>query len=422
MPHQEPVTIVAKVAAERVPALRDVMETLRADPAHNEILPFGALPTCHFGRVLFLPESTDLHGKRIAPQLIVLSDCDGSADEHLEALVDVAGDGLDRLLVACEGYPERGATRDERLSFLREKSQRVQANYVHRQGRTVQQIKREDELREALRQFVKAQRFSDLSPAAARDQIRGFVERTPALSWALQKPERVGLGYQVKNALDFTTLPLGLVAFGPVIIPAALVLLLLVRLQEQRDVSDDERPTPEHVRALHELEDFVAHSGFTAGGFVKPGLVRRAVISSVLPLIGWGTRHLFTRESLAGVKSIHFARWIPLDEGRRVVFASNYDGSLESYNDDFIDLVSWGLNLVFSNGYGYPKTRWLVRGGAEREQEFKDYLRRHQIPTPVWYSAYPHLTAVNVAQNGELRRGLRGPMTERRAQRWLQLL
>jgi hypothetical protein len=35
-----------------------------------------------------------------------------------------------------------------------------------------------------------------------------------------------------------------------------------------------------------------------------------------------------------------------------MLFASNYDGSLESYMDDFINKVAWGLNLVFSNGVG----------------------------------------------------------------------
>ena len=56
--------------------------------------------------------------------------------------------------------------------------------------------------------------------------------------------------------------------------------------------------------------------------------------------------------------------------------------------DDFIDKVAWGLNLVFRNGVGYPRTSWLVRGGAKDELAFKDYLRVHQVPTRVWYSAY----------------------------------
>jgi hypothetical protein len=121
------------------------------------------------------------------------------------------------------------------------------------------------------------------------------------------------------------------------------------------------------------------------------------------------------------VKSIHFARWIPLDAGR-VVFCSNYDGSVESYNNDFIDLVAAGLNLIFSNAYGYPRTTFLIRGGAMREQEFKDYLRRVQVPTPVWHCAYPNLTASNIDRNTRLRAGLRGRMSEREAREWLTLI
>ena len=71
--------------------------------------------------------------------------------------------------------------------------------------------------------------------------------------------------------------------------------------------------------------------------------------------LDYATRHVFNRGNLAGVKTIHFARWVFLDGRRRMFFASNYDGSLESYMDDFIDKVAWGLNLVFSNGVGYPR-------------------------------------------------------------------
>ena len=74
--------------------------------------------------------------------------------------------------------------------------------------------------------------------------------------------------------------------------------------------------------------------------------------------------------------------------------------------DDFIDKVAWGLNLVFSNGVGYPKTHWLVFGGAKDELAFKDFLRVHQVPTHVWYSAYGDLTALNIAQNERIRAGL----------------
>lgn len=421
MPHQEALTIIAPVAEEREAELAEVMRALAANPAQNDVLAFGALAGCHFGRVLHLPGSTDLSGRKIGPQLMLLADCDGSAEAHLRQLVEVAGAGLDRLFGSCVDYP-RQPSPASRLAFMRKRVQRVKATYVHRQGRSVEQIRREGELRNALVTFVAEQRFDGLSARAIRAQIIAHVRTTPALRWALTAADGVGVSYRMQNALDALTLPLGLVALGPVVVPAALLLLLLVRLQEQSDAMQLGRPSAELVRRLTELEDLAAHNGFTAGGFVKPGWVRRAAVSSLLPLIGWGSRHLFTRDSLAGVKSIHFARWVPIDDGRRVVFCSNYDGSLESYNNDFIDLVAWGLNLIFSNGLGYPSTRWLVFGGARYEQEFKNFLRRHQIPTPVWYSAYPHLSARNIERNAKLRAGLQGHMTERGAKAWLSLL
>ena len=122
------------------------------------------------------------------------------------------------------------------------------------------------------------------------------------------------------------------------------------------------------------------------------------------------------------MKTIHFARWVFLDERRRVVFASSYDGSVESYMDDFIDKVWWGLNAVFSNGVGYPRTRWLLFGGARDERAFKRVLRRRQEPVQLFYSAYQDMTALNLQNNQELRAGLIGTMTERQATEWLARL
>ena len=77
-------------------------------------------------------------------------------------------------------------------------------------------------------------------------------------------------------------------------------------------------------------------------------------------LTDYACRHIFTRGFLARVQTIHFAHWVFLDDKRRLVFVSNYDGSHQGYMDDFINKVGWGLNLLFSNGVGWPRTRWLV--------------------------------------------------------------
>ena len=90
--------------------------------------------------------------------------------------------------------------------------------------------------------------------------------------------------------------------------------------------------------------------------------------------------------------------------------------------DDFINKVSFGLNVVFSNGIGYPTTNWLILDGAKDEQKFKYFLRRHELPTEVWYNAHPGLTALNRERNTLIREGLeRSSMTDSEIQEWLQL-
>jgi len=419
--NQEALNVIAEVESGHEAALANVLAEVRDNPGQNAVLPFGALRRCHFGRLVLLPATTDLHDQPLGPRLLLLSDCDGPVGSFVETLVETAGEGLDRLFQHCEGYPAQ-PTRRSRIDFLTGKNRRFDANYVHRPGRTVTQIRGEAELAAALRAELERERPPHLSALEVRRRLRTFVESTPTLRWALKPAKGLPLGSRLRRAGAAVAYPLGALALSPLALPAAALLLTLVRLEERRDVSERVRPSLKLVRELTALEDIAAHSGFTAAGFVKPGPVRSAVIRCVLPLIGYGTRYLFTNDSLAGVKTIHFARWIPIDDYRRIIFCSNYDGSLESYNNDFINLVAWGLNLVFSNGYGYPKTEWLLFGGASREQEFKDFLRNHQIPTPIWYSAYPELTAVNVERNAAIRRGLSGELNEREAAAWLRLL
>ena len=132
---------------------------------------------------------------------------------------------------------------------------------------------------------------------------------------------------------------------------------------------------------------------------------------------------IFFTAAILPVCTIHFARWVFLDGKTRLFFASNYDGSLEAYMDDFINKVGWGLNLVFSNGVGYPRTNWLICQGAKDEQKFKNYIRRHQLPTEVWYNAHPGLTAFDLEINSRIREGLtKDFMSDDEIRQWLKLI
>jgi hypothetical protein len=52
--------------------------------------------------------------------------------------------------------------------------------------------------------------------------------------------------------------------------------------------------------------------------------------------------------------------------------------------------------------------------------DFKHFQRRHQIPTDVWYKAYPGLTTRDLARNTRIRNGFEKPeMSDDEIRRWL---
>ncbi len=92
-----------------------------------------------------------------------------------------------------------------------------------------------------------------------------------------------------------------------------------------------------------------------------------------------------------------------------MLFSSNYDGSLESYMNDFIDKAAWGLNAIFSNGDGFPKTCVPVLRGHHRREGLQALSANAPSSVRnVWYSAYPHFTTKNIANNESIRSGLVG--------------
>ena len=108
---------------------------------------------------------------------------------------------------------------------------------------------------------------------------------------------------------------------------------------------------------------------------------------------------------------------------KRMIFFSNYDGSVESYMDDFINKTGFGLNAVFSNGIGYPGPIGWFLDGCDDEHKYKEFSRRHTIPTQVWYKAYPGLTAIDLERNTRIREGLESSsLSDQEAREWVALL
>ena len=198
--------------------------------------------------------------------------------------------------------------------------------------------------------------------------------------------------------------------------------LWLLRRRETRDPEILLRPDPQRRAQSPATRTTTSPIRISSSGYLKPGLFRLSTVLFLLLLADYGARHIYNRGHLARVQTIHFARWVFLNGRKQLFFASNYDGSLESYMDDFINKVGWGLNLLFSNGVGYPRTRWLIRGGARERAEVQVL---HPSPPDAGRRSgtkpIPGLTAFDLLRNAASARASSRPaMSDDEIREWLR--
>jgi hypothetical protein len=415
MPHQEALTVWARINPGMA---ADLDGLLRGEGA--ALLPFDRLAGVHFARLLIVDDGEP------EPGLLLTMDVDAPMERRLEDLVDVGGEGLDRVFCHCEGYPPPDSqVPAARLTYLRRHLVGVTVFYAHVVGRSLEQVRQEARLRDAIEDHLDGTgaEWSGRGAREVREAIRSFLEGDPSLRWALAAPPPPEPSFQWRERVHMVLVPLVLVLLLPLLVPAVLVWLAWLRFHEARDPAPDVALDPARLRALRDVEDFGPQNQISTLSPIKPGAFWHLTAWVFLSVVAnYISRHVFNKGSLSGLRTVHFARFMVLGRPRRVLFTSYYDGSLESYMNDFIDKVAWVLNGVFGNESGYPVTSWLFGAGARDESGFKAFLRGHQIPTQAWYSAYPDLTAVNVDANAQLRAGLRGEMSEAEAAAWLQLL
>jgi hypothetical protein len=132
----------------------------------------------------------------------------------------------------------------------------------------------------------------------------------------------------------------------------------------------------------------VAQNQLTVVTVVRPGQADR--VRAVMSAIDSYARRLAPDGSLIGISTIHFVRWILLDDGRRLMMVSDYDGSWEAYIDEFAEMILSGLDAIWETCFGYPPE------GARDLPAFKQFLRNHQVPSELFYSAYPEETVLNI--------------------------
>ena len=425
--------ILAPIVSSREAELRGLLDSMnetqgRVNP-NNPLVPFAQFDTLHFARFVILDDKTvgdlRIYGLPVRTHplyLAFLGDIDGEEETFLNELVKRASNGLRAIFSCCHGF----ASDTDLMAWMKVLRSPASAAYVNTRGRTVRRIREEAALQGAVETHLASQAssFEGLPPREIHTQLKRFVEAEKSAGrLTLSDEEPTPVGWQIRKILHLIGMPLLLLLASPLLILIAPFYLFQLRRLEKTDpepyiVDDDD-----HFEALAESEDHDVTNPYSALGTLKPGLLRLVTLRGVLLVIDYATRHIIQAGRLGRVRTIHFARWVLIGGIERLGFFSNYDGGNESYMDDFINKLGFGLNIFTSNGIGYPRTDWLLLGGSADERRFKEFQRRHTVLTQVWYKAYPGLTAVDLERNTRIRRGLESSsISEQEVREWLALL
>jgi len=411
-------TVLAPIRPGQEDRLRGTLRAIGDDITGKQLAAAPARPHIdflrahhiHFARFAILNDPDRGPGR---VRLLFASVYDGTLDAHLRELVAITS-ALDAIWAPCEGYSDVAGF----PAFIRAHAYEPDAFYVAFRDETAESIKGAI----AIRQRLQDRQDSDHARAAAGS-------RGQASAVAAAEPARRGTDHRGVDVLARVTraAPIAVdvvravvrfgvrnVYFGTRQITASLDRYALFRLfnwitrnrippLQSRYSSvaldnrsaigplapGDEVPSDATSVAPAFREDVVTQNQLTVVTVVDPAGVDR--LRAVLAAIDSYAKRFSPAGSLIGISTIHFVRWLLIDEGRRLMLVSDYDGSWESYIDEFAEMILSGLDAIWGSSYGRPPD------GARDLPAFKRFLRSHQVPSDIFFAAYPHETVLNIA-------------------------
>ena len=435
---QNSLTIIVPILQDKVKDLLDYLKHVKTNLGKGIPPEFEKLGTIHYARWVVIDNGRSYINdpKKRNPKLIFVVDYDGKQEDLLNGITTDSADILDKVYGFCEKYQSNEKhTPESRKKYLEGNIVKDTAVYIGAPGRTVKQVKEERDLRNAIRKYLDSQTW-DLPAKAIHQKIKDEVlpqfESLKGTKVTMPRINIVGLVFIVAILLAVALLGIklfGLVFLGVylcvLLLPIAIWLLILHYFYERKDENFTLKRSglDDHfLTDLETYEDFKNQNQFSQLVDMKEGKVRLITIKAMFSLSKTLISMIFVKGKLMGIPTIHFAKWVMFEDNTRVLFFSNFDGSWQQYLGDFIDNSGWGLTGIFSNTKVFPKTNFLVTGGAYDEEHFLAWSRNSEVSTNVWYAAYPELSIKNVNNNTKIRVQLMKSLSERQAAKFLKLI
>ena len=361
---------------------------------------FTKSPSIHFARFTLLDDPDKGPDRK---RLLLATDYDGSMEEHLMEILTLS-ERPDALWGYCEGYTGQAGFAD----FIRRHLVVPSAYYIAFRGNNLGELLAHMRLQAWFQEC--------LAKPNARDVFWALPDLM-RLGAALRKLwTAISMPWEVTRAailvpIEFIRLArrLGAVEvyfaglqimkkMGRIGVIRFFNWLLINRpMPAPSTFSQAEVPPPQITYDLEcPPENVIQQNQLTLVTDVHPDRLQR--LKAVLALVDFVARRLSPPGSLAGISTIHTVRWALLDGGKRFLMVSNYDGTWENYIDEFAEMILSGLDALWFSAPDYPKA------GGQDVAALKQFLRKHQVSSNVFYSAYEHTTVLNLIDDREFAR------------------
>ncbi|MFL6274343.1 MAG: hypothetical protein ACJ74G_03965 [Blastocatellia bacterium] len=437
---QRALTVISPIKPNQDGSLRELLNLIGDDiggTKANQYIRFYDIPTIHFARWVIIPKDA---ARGYRPYLAMEANYDGDLDDLLDAFIEHAASGFDQIYGHCEGYPSAGTANKEQFKqYFRKQMIPYNAFYMAYTGRSAKEIHNNTRLRQSIEGFLDEQGdrgdFEGLAADEVRRRIQGFLHSPQSAGLETNPLKLSFVTRHISLILGLVVALLILLPFPVFFLPLPLIVrmllfltplllvglfLLVLRRKEKGDAQMPINFVPVDD-AIFSRENHKVQNQLTHLVEIKDGAFRLYTLKSVLWVINLAARLYWYKGSLGGIPTIHFARWVMIDNSRRLLFFSNFDGSWENYLGDFIDKAAVGLTAVWSNTVEFPKTEFLLLKGAKDEERFKEWARAKQVPTQVWYSAHANETVKNILDNFTMRNQIEPALNAADTESWLRL-
>jgi hypothetical protein len=370
---QNPLTVLIPIHPEKQEPLRKYLE------ASAELINqfFGKSSSTHFARFVILhDESQDI----CQPYLLFSSAHDGSLNAYVDELVSLASaatpqaDILNTIFEYCKGYTPF-TCHDIKLfgHFIRRQAVKSDAFFMAYWNKTVPEIKASQSLCRELHQSLE-------NPAFCAELNRECDRFGRLDSIQSQKPTSLKAGFLTQKLEDL--LEKYWVKIRPV----------------QNNPGHHLQPNASQLgRRLESkvIEDQIAQNQFLTLHAINPGFLGTNVLLLKVILYLADKRAKKAKGNLSGIPTIHSLRWVVIPSGilskkPYLLFESNYNGSWDSYVDDFVQYACRRMNLIWGKCQDYQSQ------GAKDVEWFKQHIRNYLFPAQSYYSAYSDLTVRNI--------------------------